>query len=328
MSYLASSKEIFRAYKKLAEKAIAQVENDQLFIQPHPESNSIAIIVQHLSGNMLSRWTNFLSSDGEKPWRLRDREFEPVITSGAELQKAWEKGWNCLFDALDTLQEEDLVKTVFIRNEPHTALEAINRQIAHYAYHTGQIVYLAKSCQAANGRLYRSQKINRKILIAKNSADKFIVFIFPEIIQMAHKKKLAATILLLLSVIMMSFTVSEEKEQPGFKNLKVLPKNISHDDLVAIMKNYCAALGVKCGHCHTKTGDKFDWADDSKEEKRIARKMQTMTNAINKKYFGGNTGTVACMTCHNGKIHPSDASASAGEKPAEVKPGDQPAETK
>lgn len=145
---------------------------------------------------------------------------------------------------------------------------------------------------------------------------------------MIHKKKLAVVMLLFLSILVMSFKISteDEKKPAPFKNLKVLPKNISHDDLVAIMKNYCTALGVKCGFCHAKgQDDKFDWASDAKEEKGIARKMQKMTNAINKKYFGGNTGTVACMTCHNGHENPVTASTlkPVEEKPAETKPAEQ-----
>jgi hypothetical protein len=130
-----------------------------------------------------------------------------------------------------------------------------------------------------------------------------------------HKKKLVVIMLLLASVIIMSFrAASEDKPAEKFKNLKVLNKNISHDDLIAIMKNYCTALGVKCGQCHVKNGDKFDFVSDDIKEKDIARKMQKMANAINKKYFGGNTGTVGCMTCHNGKLNPADAGASTGEK--------------
>jgi hypothetical protein len=123
-----------------------------------------------------------------------------------------------------------------------------------------------------------------------------------------HKKKLAVLLLLAISVVMMSFrdVPEEKKEAPKFTNLKVLSKKISHDDLIAVMKNYNTALGVKCNYCHAKVGDKMDFASDEKQEKNIARKMQKMANAINKKYFGGNSGTVACMTCHNGKANPTE----------------------
>lgn len=123
-----------------------------------------------------------------------------------------------------------------------------------------------------------------------------------------HKKKLAVLLLLAFPVLIMSFkdASDEKKEEPKFTNLKVFSRKIAHDDLIAIMKNYNTALGVKCNHCHVKNGEKMDFASDEKVEKSIARKMQKMTNAVNKKYFGKNSGTVSCMTCHNGKIHPND----------------------
>lgn len=122
-----------------------------------------------------------------------------------------------------------------------------------------------------------------------------------------HIKKISILFLLCLSVFIMSFRsiTEQKKEESKFTNLKVFSKKISHDDLIAIMKNYNTALGVKCGYCHVKNGEEFDFAADDKDEKKIARKMQKMTNAINKKYFGGNSGTVGCMTCHNGKTNPS-----------------------
>lgn len=124
----------------------------------------------------------------------------------------------------------------------------------------------------------------------------------------SHKKKLAVLLLLALSLVIMSFrdAPAEKKEAPKFTNLKVLPKNISHDDLIATMKNYNVSLGVKCTFCHVKNGEEWNFASDEIKEKDIARKMQKMANAINKKYFGGNNGTVGCMTCHNGKANPSD----------------------
>lgn len=143
-NYLESTGKLFRYYKSLGEKTMAQLDEAQLRKEPVPESNNIATIVKHLRGNMLSRWTDFLNSDGEKPWRERDREFEDTLETREEITAAWEEGWNCLFEAIDSLQPEDLSRIVYIRNEGHTVLEAINRQLAHYAYHVGQIVFLAK----------------------------------------------------------------------------------------------------------------------------------------------------------------------------------------
>lgn len=144
-NYLASSLAIFRQYKSLAEKAMAQVNDEGLLWLPNEESNSIYLIIKHMSGNMQSRWTDFLTSDGEKPWRNRDAEFEqPQQLSREAIMQEWEKGWQCLFDALEPLSEQDLAQVVYIRSEAHSVMEAINRQVAHYSYHTGQIVFLAK----------------------------------------------------------------------------------------------------------------------------------------------------------------------------------------
>lgn len=123
---------------------MSQLAEDQLFWQANEQSNSIAIIVKHLWGNMLSRWTDFLSSDGEKTWRKRDEEFELDSSSADLLEDRWEEGWSCLFYALDSLSDADLEKTIYIRNQGHEVREAINRQLAHYAYHVGQIVFLGK----------------------------------------------------------------------------------------------------------------------------------------------------------------------------------------
>lgn len=131
-------------YKDLADKTFAQLTAEQLHYQPNAESNSIAVIVQHMSGNMLSRWTNFLTEDGEKEWRQRDDEFEVHSYSKEQVLEIWEKGWDCLFAALSSLTENDLLKTVTIRQEPLTVTDAINRQLAHYPYHVGQIVYIGK----------------------------------------------------------------------------------------------------------------------------------------------------------------------------------------
>ena len=143
-NYLESVKKQFLYYKTLGEKAIDQLEPEQLFISLNDDTNSIAIIVNHLVGNMLSRWTDFLTTDGEKEWRNRDAEFEEILITKAELLAHWEKGWQCLFDALNSLQPEQLDEIIYIRNEGHTVLEAINRQLAHYPYHIGQIVFYAK----------------------------------------------------------------------------------------------------------------------------------------------------------------------------------------
>lgn len=145
MKYLESALSEFRRYKSLGEKAIAQVTGAaQLHWQPDHESNSIAVIVKHISGNMISRWTDFLTADGEKANRNRDVEFIDDIKTRAELMAVWDRGWKCLFDALAPLTEDDLMKTVVIRAEPHSVLRAINRQMGHYAYHVGQIVFIAK----------------------------------------------------------------------------------------------------------------------------------------------------------------------------------------
>lgn len=144
VSYLKSIKQQFEYYKILGEKAIEQLEEEQLFIALNEDSNSIATIIKHVSGNMLSRWTDFLSSDGEKEWRNRDAEFENDIRIKSELLLIWNKGWTCLFEAINSLKAEDLSKIIYIRNEGHTVTEAINRQLAHYPYHVGQIVFLAK----------------------------------------------------------------------------------------------------------------------------------------------------------------------------------------
>lgn len=146
-SYLEESLSIFRQYKALAEKAIAQVTDEQLTAVLDPEMNSIAIIMKHLAGNMRSRWTNFLTSDGEKPDRHRDSEFvDPPETREALIQ-AWNEGWDRLFSALEPLSDADLTRTVTIRGEPHSVMQAIARQMAHYASHCGQIIFLAKHFQ-------------------------------------------------------------------------------------------------------------------------------------------------------------------------------------
>lgn len=143
-NYLESVKKQFNLYRSLGEKTIGQVDEEKLFWQYNSESNSIAIIVHHLWGNMLSRWTNFLTEDGEKEWRNRDAEFENVIKTKVELISKWNAGWDCLFNALNTLSIDDLDKTIYIRKEPLTVIDAVNRQLAHYSSHVGQIIFLGK----------------------------------------------------------------------------------------------------------------------------------------------------------------------------------------
>ena len=149
-SYLDSSIKQFLYYKALGEKAIAQLEPSQLFVAVNADTNSIAVIVKHIAGNMLSRWTDFLTSDGEKDWRDRDAEFENTLQSKEEVLALWQKGWQCLFDALNNLKPEQMTNIVYIRNEGHTVVEAINRQLAHYPYHIGQIVFYAKQLKNAD----------------------------------------------------------------------------------------------------------------------------------------------------------------------------------
>jgi uncharacterized damage-inducible protein DinB len=149
-SYLTDAIAMFRHYKQLAERAIAQAPDEALTAALDPESNSIAIIVKHMYGNMRSRWTDFLTSDGEKPDRNRDTEFESPATSRAQLVAQWEAGWKYVFDALSSLTDADLGRKVLIRSEPHSVTQAISRQVAHYSYHVGQIVFLSKHFASAN----------------------------------------------------------------------------------------------------------------------------------------------------------------------------------
>jgi hypothetical protein len=143
--YLEEVRRQMRGYKRLAEGAMAQLEDADFMVRLDPEANSVAILVKHMAGNMRSRFTDFLSSDGEKPNRFRDQEFELTSESTrAEVMNLWEAGWACVFAAIEGLKPEDVMRTVTIRGEPHTVLQAMNRQIAHYAHHTGQIVFLAK----------------------------------------------------------------------------------------------------------------------------------------------------------------------------------------
>jgi hypothetical protein len=148
--YLESVKKQFEYYKMLGEKTFEQIPEEKLFWQLNEESNSISMIVKHLNGNMLSRWTDFLTSDGEKEWRKRDEEFDNDIKTKIELLSKWNEGWECLFNAINGLTEKDLEKEIYIRNMGHSISEAINRQLAHYPYHIGQIVFIGKIIQNKN----------------------------------------------------------------------------------------------------------------------------------------------------------------------------------
>jgi hypothetical protein len=170
--YLESVIKQFEYYKLLGDKTIAQLPDDKLFWQYNVESNSIATIIKHLNGNMLSRWTNFLTTDGEKEWRQRDGEFENDIKSKEIILEMWEEGWNCLFDTLKGLKESDLTKIIYIRNQGHTVIEAINRQLTHYPYHIGQIVYIGKmilnekwqtlSIPRGKSKVYNAEKFQKE----------------------------------------------------------------------------------------------------------------------------------------------------------------------
>jgi hypothetical protein len=137
-------------YKHLAEQTFDQLEENEFHFQPSSESNSIAVIIQHMSGNMLSRWTNFLTEDGEKDWRQRDDEFNIHHSTKQALLELWNKGWDCFINSLLSLQEEDLLKTIYIRREPLTVIDAINRQLAHYPNHVGQVLYIGKIIKNEN----------------------------------------------------------------------------------------------------------------------------------------------------------------------------------
>lgn len=170
--FLPASIQLFRYYKGLADKSMAKLSDEQLYATPGPDDNPIAIIIQHMAGNMLSRWTDFLTTDGEKPDRQRDAEFSNQQFSKAELLAYWEKGWACLFAALEPLDEAQLKQIVYIRNEAHTVEAAILRQLGHLPYHVGQIVYLAKWQQGQSwealtipkgaSEKYNAEKFGRK----------------------------------------------------------------------------------------------------------------------------------------------------------------------
>jgi len=151
--YIEEARRQMRGHKRMGENAMAQLKDEEFFVLLDPEANSVAILVKHLAGNMRSRFTDFLTSDGEKPDRFRDREFEVTPpTTRADVMKWWEDGWACVMGAIEGLQPEDVMRTVTIRGEPHTVLQAINRQIAHYAQHIGQLVFLAKHLRSSEWR--------------------------------------------------------------------------------------------------------------------------------------------------------------------------------
>jgi hypothetical protein len=149
-SYLESSGKLFRYYKALGDAAIERLDNDALHWQYNSESNSMAVIIKHVAGNSLSRWTDFLTTDGEKEWRNRDDEFEGTTMNKQQLTDLWNRGWQCLFDAIDPLTGDDLTQIIYIRNEGHTVLEAINRQLAHLPHHVGQMVFIGKMLSGSN----------------------------------------------------------------------------------------------------------------------------------------------------------------------------------
>jgi hypothetical protein len=173
-SYLTDSLALFRHYKKLAEEAMKQVADAQLQIVLDPEMNSIAQTVKHMTGNMRSRWTDFLNTDGEKPDRQRDSEFVDPPATREKVLERWEEGWQLVFQALEPLTDADLSRTVFIRGEAHSVMQAVNRQIAHYAYHCGQIVLLAKhfrsqEWQSLSVPRNKSGEFNQRVLAGKAS---------------------------------------------------------------------------------------------------------------------------------------------------------------
>jgi hypothetical protein len=167
--YFEEARRQFRGYKRLGEGALAQLKDEELFFTLDPESNSAAVIVKHMAGNMRSRFSDFLSTDGEKPDRHRDQEFELVSeTTRDDVMRWWESGWAFVFSAVEALRPEDVERTVTIRGEPHTVLQAINRQLAHYAYHVGQIVFLAKHLRSRDWKSLsiprgKSEEVNRKM---------------------------------------------------------------------------------------------------------------------------------------------------------------------
>jgi uncharacterized protein DUF1572 len=167
--YLEEVRRQFRGHKKLGEGAMSQLRDEEFFVTLDPESNSVALVVKHLAGNMRSRFTDFLTTDGEKPDRNRDQEFEIAESSTRpQFMLLWEEGWNVVFSEVDGLEPGDLMRTVTIRQQPHTVLQALNRQLAHYAYHVGQIVFLAKHLRSQDWKSLsvprgKSEEFNRQM---------------------------------------------------------------------------------------------------------------------------------------------------------------------
>ena len=170
-NYHSDAVQSFRSYKRLAERAIEQVRDEEFFAAIDPEANSISVVVKHIAGNLVSRWTDFLTSDGEKPNRNRDTEFEMIGDTRESLMDFWERGWKTLFDSLEPLTAEDFSRTITIRGEPHTVVEAVNRQLTHYAYHIGQIVLLAKHFNSSDWKTLSVPK-NKSAEFNKFLADK------------------------------------------------------------------------------------------------------------------------------------------------------------
>jgi hypothetical protein len=172
--YLDEVRRQFRGHKRLAEGALAQVKDEEFFVALDPESNSVAVIIKHLAGNMRSRFTDFLTADGEKPDRHRDQEFEMnAATTRTDVMRWWDEGWARVFSAVEALKPDDVLRTVTIRSEPHTVLQALNRQVAHYAYHVGQMVFLAKHFRSAEWKSLsiprgQSEEFNRKAMAERN----------------------------------------------------------------------------------------------------------------------------------------------------------------
>ena len=177
IGYISSARKQFAYYKLLGEKTFAQLTDDELFWQPNADTNSVAIIVKHLWGNMRSRWTDFLTTDGEKAWRDRDAEFDDAFRTRALMVAEWEEGWCCLFAALDSLTDNDLERIIYIRNEGHTVLEAINRQLAHYPYHVGRSCTSARPCGRKNGRACPFRAELPPFSMRRNSASRNIAAI-------------------------------------------------------------------------------------------------------------------------------------------------------
>ena len=170
-NFLDSTRKLYRYYEGLGRRTMDQLADQDLFFEPTPGINSIAVIVKHLHGNMLSRWTDFLTSDGEKEWRERDDEFVQTMNDRATVYQLWDAGWNCVFNAIDPLTAEDVEKIIYIRNEGHTVMEAMQRQLTHYATHVGQIIYLGKLIKGDEWKSLSIPKGQSKAFNAKKFAE-------------------------------------------------------------------------------------------------------------------------------------------------------------